>query len=268
MSIFQPITSYITRFLALTSPLVATTRAMATEMEITNKHYITKNPIKGPFEDGLQVAIFGNGCFWGSERGFWRTPGVYSTAVGYCGGLTEHPTYNHVCSGSTNHNECVQVVFDPTKISYVDILRQFWESHDPTQGMGQGNDRGTNYRSGVYCTTEDQYKLAQASKEVYQSALKDNKKGRGDRITTEIVYPAPTFYFAEDYHQQYLAKPGARPYCSAEPTGTPLSNYDDWKPEGLEGNHDPKLSEKYWKKHGPKEGCSLLGPCEQIAWEE
>ncbi len=167
-----------------------------------------------PFPDGLELATFGMGCFWGAERKFWQAPGVYSTAVGYAAGLTPNPTYEEVCSGRTGHAEVVQVVFDPAKTSYEAMLRLFWESHDPTQGMRQGNDAGTQYRSGIYCHSPAQRRAAEASREAYQQRL--SAAGFGT-ITTEIL-DAPPFYYAEDYHQQYLEKnPGG--YCGLGGTG-------------------------------------------------
>lgn len=165
-------------------------------------HYVNGHPMAVPYPDGMETAMFGLGCFWGAERRFWLVPGVYTTAVGYAGGYTPNPTYEEVCSGMTGHNEAVLVVYDPARVSYSDLLRVFWESHDPTQGMRQGNDVGTQYRSGIYCYTADQLAQAKDSLERFQGAL--NGRGRG-AITTEIL-PAPEFYFAEEYHQQYLAK--------------------------------------------------------------
>ncbi|MBF2009511.1 MAG: peptide-methionine (S)-S-oxide reductase MsrA [Chlorogloeopsis fritschii C42_A2020_084] len=180
----------------------------AEAMPVTNRHYVNGNPIKPPFPEGMEMAIFGMGCFWGAERKFWQLSGVYTTAVGYAAGVTPNPTYREVCSGMTGHNEVVLVVYDPKVISYSDILKVFWENHDPTQGMRQGNDVGTQYRSGIYVYSEEQRKLAEASRDVYQKALKEAGYGN---ITTEIL-DAPEFYYAEDYHQQYLAKnPGG--YC-------------------------------------------------------
>jgi len=179
-----------------------------TKMPVPDKHYVLGNVLVPPFCAGLQQAIFGLGCFWGAERRFWETGGVYTTAVGYAAGFTPNPTYKEVCSGMTGHNEVVLVVFDPTKVSYTSLLHIFWQSHDPTQGMRQGNDVGTQYRSGIYYFDEEQKTQALASRERYQQALL--QAGRG-MITTEII-PAPEFYYAEDYHQQYLAKnPGG--YC-------------------------------------------------------
>lgn len=178
------------------------------EMPVPDKHFVNGNPLKGPFPEGMEQAMFGLGCFWGAERKFWQADGVFSTSVGYAAGITPNPTYREVCSGMTGHNEVVFVVFDPKVISYADLLQIFWESHNPTQGMRQGNDTGTQYRSGIYCYSPEQKRLAEDSKNVYQSALKDEGYGA---ITTEIL-DAPPFYYAEDYHQQYLAKnPGG--YC-------------------------------------------------------
>uniref|UniRef100_A0A832GY14 Peptide methionine sulfoxide reductase MsrA n=1 Tax=Oscillatoriales cyanobacterium SpSt-402 TaxID=2282168 RepID=A0A832GY14_9CYAN len=179
-----------------------------TEMPLTNRHFVNGNPLKPPFPEGMELALFGMGCFWGAERKFWQQEGVFSTSVGYAAGSTPNPTYQEVCSGMTGHNEVVRVVYDPAVISYEGLLKVFWENHNPTQGMRQGNDVGTQYRSGIYVYSEEQQKLAEASCETYQQAL--NKAGYG-KITTEIL-DAPEFYYAEDYHQQYLAKnPGG--YC-------------------------------------------------------
>ncbi|MGB3765083.1 MAG: peptide-methionine (S)-S-oxide reductase MsrA [Phormidesmis sp.] len=177
------------------------------KMPVPEKHYVNGNKLED-FPEGMELAMFGLGCFWGAERKFWQIDGVYSTAVGYAAGSTPNPTYREVCSGMTGHNEVVLVAYDPKKLSYEELLKVFWESHNPTQGMRQGNDAGTQYRSGIYTYSESQMKSAQQSKEMYQKPL--NESGYGD-ITTEIL-PAPEFYYAEDYHQQYLAKnPGG--YC-------------------------------------------------------
>lgn len=177
-------------------------------------HYVTGRPLKGPHPDGFETAIFGMGCFWGVERVFWNLPGVWVTSVGYAGGITPNATYEEVCSGRTGHNEVVQVVFNPAETSYDQLLKAFWENHDPTQGMRQGNDVGTQYRSAIYTLNETQQQAAEASRDAYQSAL--DAAGRG-RITTEIL-PAGPYYFAEDYHQGYLAKnPGG--YCGIGGTG-------------------------------------------------
>jgi len=177
-------------------------------------HFINGRPLKGPYPDGTETAVFAMGCFWGEEKKFWSLPGVWVTAVGYVAGLTPNPTYEEVCSGRTGHTEAVLVVFDPKVVSYAALLKVFWEGHDPTQGMRQGNDIGTQYRSGVYPENDAQARAAEASKEAYQQAL--SAKGFGT-ITTEIV-PAGEFYFAEDYHQQYLAKNPAG-YCGIGGTG-------------------------------------------------
>ncbi|MEL6787492.1 MAG: peptide-methionine (S)-S-oxide reductase MsrA [Cyanobacteria bacterium J06607_15] len=171
-------------------------------MPVPDKHHVNGNPLQPPFPTGMEQAVFGLGCFWGAERKFWQQDGVYTTAVGYAAGHTPNPTYKEVCSGMTGHNEVVLVVFDPEKISYEELLKVFWESHNPTQGMRQGNDRGTQYRSGIYTYTPEQKKLAEASLEAYQQEL---SKAGYDPITTEII-EAPEFYYAEDYHQQYLSK--------------------------------------------------------------
>ena len=177
-------------------------------------HFVNNRPLQGPYPEGAQMAMFGMGCFWGVERMFWTRPGVWVTAVGYAGGLTPNASYQEVCSGRTGHNEVVLVVYQPDRISYDELLRIFWEGHDPTQGMRQGNDVGTQYRSGIYAYTPEQKAAAQAAKDAFQPRL--TAAGFGP-ITTEIV-DAPTFYFAEDYHQQYLAKnPGG--YCGVGGTG-------------------------------------------------
>ena len=178
------------------------------KMPVPAKHFVNGNPLKPPFPETMEVAMFGLGCFWGAERKFWQQDGVYTTAVGYAAGSTPNPTYREVCSGMTGHNEVVLVVFDPQVISYQEILKVFWESHDPTQGMRQGNDTGTQYRSGIYCYSDTQKQLAEASRDAYQTALSE---AGYSKITTEII-PAPEFYYAEDYHQQYLAK-NPNGYC-------------------------------------------------------
>jgi peptide-methionine (S)-S-oxide reductase len=183
-------------------------------MPVATTHYVNGHSLAGPFPEGFEHAVFGMGCFWGAERVFWQADGVFSTAVGYAGGVTPNPTYHEVCSGGTGHAEVVQVVFDPAVISYEQLLKLFWEHHDPTQGMRQGNDVGTQYRSAIYCYGDGQRAAAEASRDAYQAVLRAG--GYGD-ITTEIA-EAPAFYFAEDYHQQYLAKnPGG--YCGLGGTG-------------------------------------------------
>ena len=184
------------------------------KMPVPAKHHVNGAPLEPPFPDGLERALFALGCFWGAERKFWQTPGVYTTAVGYAGGHTPNPTYREVCSGATGHAEVVLVVFDPRKVSYADLVKVFWENHDPTQGMRQGNDVGTQYRSAIYYFDDAQREIAERSRDAYQQEL--GRAGYG-AITTEIV-AAPEFYYAEDYHQQYLAKnPGG--YCGIGGTG-------------------------------------------------
>ena len=184
-------------------------------MPVADRHAVLGTPLRGPFPPGLEQAIFGLGCFWGAERKFWELgEGIHVTAVGYAGGMTPNPTYEEVCSGRTGHNEVVLVIYDPQKITYEQLLKTFWENHDPTQGMRQGNDIGTQYRSGIYTFTPAQKKAAEASKRMYEQELKKKRYGA---ITTEIV-DAPEFYFAEDYHQQYLAK-NPSGYCGLGGTG-------------------------------------------------
>ena len=183
-------------------------------MTLTNRHYVNNHPLTGPFPSGFEEALFGMGCFWGAERIFWETPGVYTTAVGYAGGSTPNPTYREACSGMTGHTEVVFVVFDPVQTCYEVMLKVFWENHDPTQGMRQGNDMGTQYRSAIYCFSPEQQKAAEALQLVYEEKLTEAGHGA---ITTEIK-DQQTFYYAEEYHQQYLAKnPGG--YCGHGGTG-------------------------------------------------
>ncbi|MCC7384306.1 MAG: peptide-methionine (S)-S-oxide reductase MsrA [Deltaproteobacteria bacterium] len=183
-------------------------------MPVAARHFVNGNRLEPPFPEGMQLAMFGMGCFWGAEKKLWAVPGVYSTAVGYAAGLTPNPTYEEVCSGRTGHNEVVRVVFDPQQVSYEALLKIFWENHDPTQGMRQGNDVGTQYRSGIYVYGEEQRAAAERSRESFQAAL---KQAGYEAITTEIL-AAPELYYAEDYHQQYLAKnPGG--YCGLGGTG-------------------------------------------------
>ena len=187
-------------------------------LPLHNQHFVNGRPMRDAFP-GLQQVQFGMGCFWGVERKFWSLPGVFTTAVGYAGGSTPYPTYDEVCSGQTGHTEAVLAVWDPAQASFESLLQEFWENHDPTQGMRQGNDRGTQYRSAIYCSTQAQYELAISSRDAYQQRLRD--AGHGD-ISTEIAYPAPTFYYAEDYHQQYLAK-NPNGYCGVGGTGVSCS---------------------------------------------
>eukprot|EP00931_Biecheleriopsis_adriatica_P088253 TRINITY_DN62617_c0_g1_i1.p1 TRINITY_DN62617_c0_g1~~TRINITY_DN62617_c0_g1_i1.p1 ORF type:complete len:301 (-),score=66.62 TRINITY_DN62617_c0_g1_i1:72-974(-) len=246
-------------------------RGRDTVMKVAEKHYVLGTPMRGPWPEGFQVCVFANGCFWGSEKGVWRLPGggIHSTAVGYAAGFTPNPSYEEACSGRTGHTEAVQVVFDPAKIGLVDILRWFWEAHDPTCGMGQGNDRGTQYRSGLYYFDDEQKQLYEASRNAYQAALQAAGKGEGDNITTEIAAASDyteIFYYAEDYHQQYLAKPGARPYCSAQPQVVSLPPFESWAPESLKEKYAPKLPEAFWKQHGPSPHCVIKSPNEPISW--
>jgi peptide-methionine (S)-S-oxide reductase len=273
------------------------------EMPVSDKHFVLGTPMKGPWPAGFKVAVFGNGCFWGSEKGIWRLPGggIHSTAIGYAAGYTPNPTYEEVCSGRTGHTEAVQVVYDPSKISFVDILRWFWEAHDPTAGMGQGNDRGTQYRSGFYWTDDEQRQLIEASAAAYEAAL-SKKAGKPRKITTEMKAASEfdtIFYYGEDYHrarlapppdvarygcscdpltvvplslfascaEQYLAKPGARPYCSAQPQVVSLPPFEQWAPASLKDTHAPKLPDAFWTKHGPTPHCVIRSPNAPIAWD-
>ena len=189
-------------------------RGRSERMRVPQAHHVSGHPLEPPFPEGMELAPFGMGCFWGAERKFWTLPGVFTTAVGYAGGHTPNPTYEEVCSGRTGHAEVVRVVFDPKRVDYEELLRVFWENHDPTQGMRQGNDVGTQYRSAIYVYGEEQQRKAEASRDSYQQAL--TASGHGT-ITTEIRM-APEFYYAEDYHQQYLAK-NPNGYCGLGGTG-------------------------------------------------
>ena len=195
-------------------PAESTLPGRAEKIPVPERHFVNGHPLAAPFPQGMEQAVFGMGCFWGAERLFWKVPGVYTTAVGYAGGETKNPTYEEVCSGFTNHAEVVLVVFDPKKVSYEELLKVFWEGHDPTQGMRQGNDAGTQYRSTIYTYGDEQARLAAGSKSNFEKALK--AKGFGP-ITTEIR-AAPEFYYAEDYHQQYLGK-NPNGYCGLGGTG-------------------------------------------------
>ena len=199
---------------AIPEPADALPGRDARPFRVPDTHFVLGTPLEPPFPAGVETAIFGMGCFWGAERGFWQAPGVYTTAAGYAGGYTRNPTYEEVCSGRTSHNEVVFVAYRPAEISYEELLRLFWEGHDPTQGMRQGNDVGSQYRSGIYVASDAQRHAAEASRERFQERLTDADYGE---ITTEIV-DAPEFFYAEDYHQQYLAKnPGG--YCGLGGTG-------------------------------------------------
>ncbi|MET8339356.1 peptide-methionine (S)-S-oxide reductase MsrA [Streptosporangium canum] len=194
-----------------------------TRMAVPARHAVLDAPLAPPYPEGSEIADFGLGCFWGAERKFWQTPGVVSTSVGYAGGYTRNPTYEEVCSGQTGHTELVRVVFDPSKVSYEELLRVFWEAHDPTQGMRQGNDVGTQYRSVVYFHSPEQEKSALTSRDAYQKVLTESGYGK---ITTEIA-PAGDYFFAEDYHQQYLFKnPGG--YCGIGGTSVKLGDPSEW----------------------------------------
>ena len=186
-----------------------------THVQLPETHYVTGQPLLGPFPKNVDFAIFGLGCFWGAERKFWEREGVVSTVVGYAGGYTPNPTYEEVCSGLSGHTEVVLVVYEPEIVSYKQLLKMFWELHNPTQGMRQGNDVGTQYRSALYCHTQAQYEAALASRDAYQASLEASGY---PPITTEIAYPAPAFYYAEDYHQQYLSK-NPNGYCGLGGTG-------------------------------------------------
>lgn len=203
-------------------------------MEVPSEHFVLKNPVKPSQtaidENSLRSAVFATGCFWGSEKAFWRMPGVFSTSVGYIAGKAANPTYEQVCSGATGHTEAVLVYWDSRRLAFSDVMRMFLQSHDPTQGNRQGNDRGTQYRSGAYPSDVEDLKVTKAAIAKYEAQL-------GRKVTSEVIFPAPTFYWAEGYHQQYLAKPGARPYCSAEPTCVDLAPWSDWAPADLADAH-------------------------------
>lgn len=188
-------------------------------MPVPKHHYVNGNELSPPFPEGMQLALFGLGCFWGAEKKFWELPNIYSTSVGYAGGITPNPTYQEVCTGLTGHNEVVRVVFDPNLVSYTSLLKLFWESHNPTQGMRQGNDVGTQYRSGIYAYNLEHKQLAEESRQQFQQAL---QQSGFEAITTEII-EAPEFYYAEDYHQQYLAK-NPNGYCGLGGTGVALES--------------------------------------------
>lgn len=205
------------------------------------RHVVLGSPLRAPLMEDQEEIVFGCGCFWGAEKGFWRLPGVISTSVGYAGGQTDQPSYEQVCSGRTGHTEVVRVVWSSPAIDVSDLLKLFWECHDPTQGDRQGNDRGSQYRSAIYTTNARQMQLALASRDWYQNAL--SAAGHG-AITTEIAADRP-YHFAETYHQQYLARPGSRPYCSAMPTGVALGDFDgaDYRlPETVWSHYDWSVS--------------------------
>eukprot|EP00511_Aplanochytrium_stocchinoi_P012626 CAMPEP_0204877730 /NCGR_PEP_ID=MMETSP1348-20121228/48353_1 /ASSEMBLY_ACC=CAM_ASM_000700 /TAXON_ID=215587 /ORGANISM="Aplanochytrium stocchinoi, Strain GSBS06" /LENGTH=223 /DNA_ID=CAMNT_0052034633 /DNA_START=171 /DNA_END=839 /DNA_ORIENTATION=- len=222
-------------------------------------HRVLKTKFHGPFPENTDQVIVATGCFWGSEKAFWRMPGVYTTAVGYSGGKKDNPTYEQVCSGRTGHTEAVLVVWDKDRLSFTDIVRMYLQCHNPTQVNGQGNDHGTQYRTALYYNTEEQKKVAEAAIRSYEKSL------GGRKIATELK-PENRFYYAEDYHQQYLASPGARKYCSAQPQGVQLEPAEKWLPADLKKVFAPKLGEDFWNKHAPKPHCVLNDPHEQIVW--
>jgi peptide-methionine (S)-S-oxide reductase len=235
------------------------------------KHHRVLGHKLGELPKGHETCIFATGCFWGSEKAFWRVPGVYSTAVGYCAAKSNYqaPTYEQVCGGLTGAAECVKVVWDPKIVSFADLLRVFFESHDPTQGNRQGGDTGSQYRSGIYCSNDEQCEAAEAAKLSYGAALKREGKGRGSKVTTEILnalFEDQLFFgYAEDYHQQYLATPGARRYCSAEPTGTHLEPSPKWMPADSAEKWCDQLPPEYWAKYRPQPGCVLRQPDKQVS---
>lgn len=238
----------------------ATSTSGRKEEALSNVHFVLKTPLRPPFPEGLATAVFATGCYWGTEKGYWRLPGVFSTAVGYAGGKAEHPTYEEACSGRTGHTEAVFVVYDPEQIAYSDLLRMFYESHDPSTLNRQGNDRGTQYRSAIYTYNDEQMGLAVASKAAFEKIL-------GRPVVSELkpMEQAGPFYYAHEEYQQYLARPGSRPYCSAQPQGKSLGN--TWVPEEL-AKHAPKLSEEFWQEHSPKPGCHTVIKCTnpKIVW--
>lgn len=235
------------------------------------KHLVLSTPLLPPWPAAYCRCVFAAGCFWGLEKGLWRLPGVHSTATGYACGHTAHPSYSEVCSGLTGHTEAVQVIYDPERIAFADLLRWYWECHDPTQGMGQGADRGTQYRSAIVSDNETQYALAQASSRAYQKALASSGRffTSGRTITVEILPPPlatttshSSFYYAEEHHMQYLARPDSSPYCTAQPLKISLPPYESWAPDGLRESaaQTPKLPESFWAKHAPEEHCALRRP--------
>jgi len=246
------------------------------KMQVAPRHYVLGTPMEEPeggWPEGYKVAVLANGCFWGSEKGMWTLPGdgIYTTSVGYAAGFTPNPTYEECCSGRSGHTEAMQIVYDPEKIAFADILRWFWEAHDPTAGMAQGNDVGTQYRSGAYWFDDEQKELILASKAAYEKAL-------GREITTECAAASDydqyggCYYYAENYHQQYLAKPGARPYCSAQPQRVSLPPFEEWAPKSmlLDAKQQPKLPEAFWARHGlsgNSKACGVVGrPDEPVKW--
>eukprot|EP00511_Aplanochytrium_stocchinoi_P005929 CAMPEP_0204822614 /NCGR_PEP_ID=MMETSP1346-20131115/800_1 /ASSEMBLY_ACC=CAM_ASM_000771 /TAXON_ID=215587 /ORGANISM="Aplanochytrium stocchinoi, Strain GSBS06" /LENGTH=233 /DNA_ID=CAMNT_0051948929 /DNA_START=276 /DNA_END=977 /DNA_ORIENTATION=- len=228
------------------------------------EHRILGTNFKGPFPEGTDSCVVATGCFWGSEKAMWRMPGMYTTAVVYAGGPTKDPTYQKVCSGNTGHTEAVLCVWETDKLSFTDVVRMYLQCHDPTQVNGQGNDRGTQYRTALYYNSDDQKRITEAAIASYEKSL------GGRTIATELRALKPKgdveYYYAEDYHQQYLASPGARQYCSAQPQGVQLENAERWLPEDLKGKYTPKLPEAFWEKHAPTPHCVLREPHEQFKW--
>lgn len=255
--------------------LVGRRRPSTSGTSFGSAHRVLGTPTAPPWPAGLEVLTLGTGCFWGAERALWRLPGVHSTAVGYTAGFTPWPSYEEVSTSLTGHAEAVRVVFSPRHLSAADLLFWFWCSHDPTQGMGQGVDRGTQYRSLVCCSSEAQRELAEASRRAYQRELLS--RGHGE-ITTEITTEeeararadcgeqpaAEGFFLAEDEHQQYLARPDARPYCSAELLGVALPAFERWAPRRLAAAYEPRLPAAFWESHPP--GCALSSHHAQIVW--
>ena len=225
-------------------------------------HLILKTPLRGPYPKGYSSCIFSLGCFWGAELSFWRLPGVFTTAVGYIGGKLKNPSYEDICSNKTGHAEAVMVVYNPQKISFVDLTRHFLQSHDPTQLNRQGNDIGDQYRSAAFYSSQDE-------KEIIQAALKQYESQLGEKIMTEILphddfHP---FYFDNSgIHQQYLAKPTSRKYCSTTPKGIQLADWKKWVPVNLQSKYAPKLSDDFWEKHGTASKCSLVSSVSPIKW--
>eukprot|EP00008_Paramoeba_atlantica_P014114 CAMPEP_0201482038 /NCGR_PEP_ID=MMETSP0151_2-20130828/6283_1 /ASSEMBLY_ACC=CAM_ASM_000257 /TAXON_ID=200890 /ORGANISM="Paramoeba atlantica, Strain 621/1 / CCAP 1560/9" /LENGTH=254 /DNA_ID=CAMNT_0047864505 /DNA_START=133 /DNA_END=897 /DNA_ORIENTATION=- len=237
------------------------------EEKLSNEHVILKTPLRPPFPEGYQRIVLATGCYWGAEKGFWRLPGVFSTAVGYAGGLVKNPTYQEACTGKTGHAEAVHVVWDPKVISTADILRWFWECHNPTQKDGQGGDTGTQYRSTVFTTSDAQLQLAKASLAAYEKTLA-KATGEERKIYTEVkpLDEVGPFYYAHEGYQQYLARPGSRQYCSAEPQDVPLPPFEEWAPKDL-ADHAPKLGPSFWAKHAPKPHCVLRVPNEKLSYD-
>lgn len=264
----------------------SSSRSMGTTGSATNKpidivepHFVLGTPLKpegagGWAAQGLEHAVFGTGCFWGSEKGFWRLPnttafapteragsGVVTTSVGYAGGSVPNASYEQVCSGRTEHSEVVLVVWDPRVLSFSDLMRQFLQSHDPTTPNRQGNDRGTQYRSVFYFSTPEQQRLGVAAIAKYEEQVKK-------AVVTEVkpLDDKTEYYFAEQNHQQYLARPGARPYCSAQPMGVQLAPFEEWCPEDLQAKYAPKLGEDFWAEHAPTPHCVIRQPHSPIKW--